>query len=88
MKKLAVVFLRDGGTHPRVQLRETITRRIVKSYASDVLEVQSEGRSLLARIMSLVYVGDWMSYYLAILNKQNPTPVKVIEYLKNELAKA
>lgn len=88
MKKLTVVFLRDRGTHPRVQLREEITRRIVKSYASDVFEVQSEGRSLLARIISLVYVGDWASYYLAILNRQNPTPVKVIEYLKNELARA
>jgi glucose/mannose-6-phosphate isomerase len=88
MKKMTVVFLRDRGTHPRVQLRQEITRRIVRSLASDVLEVQSEGRSLLSRIISLVYVGDWASYYLAILNKQNPTPVKVIEYLKNELAKA
>jgi len=88
MKKMTVVFLRDRGTHPRVQLREEITKKIVKSFASDVLEVWSEGRSLLARIISLVYVGDWVSYYLAILNKQNPTPVKVIEYLKSELAKA
>lgn len=88
MKKMTVVFLRDRGTHPRVRLREEITMRIVKSYASDVLEVRSEGRSLLARIISLVYLGDWVSYYLAILNKQNPTPVSVIEYLKNELAKA
>ena len=88
MKKMTVVFLRDRGTHPRVQLREEITKKIIKSYASDVLEVRSEGRSLLARIMSLVYLGDWVSYYLAILNKQNPTPVKAIEYLKGELAKA
>ena len=88
LKKMAVVFLRDRGTHPRVQLREEITRRIIRSYASEVVEVRSEGRSLLARIFSLVYVGDWASYYLAILNRQNPTPVKVIEYLKNELAKA
>ncbi|MCX6133264.1 MAG: bifunctional phosphoglucose/phosphomannose isomerase [Ignavibacteriales bacterium] len=88
MKNMTVVFLRDRGTHPRVQLREEITRKIIKAYASDVLVVSSEGRSLLARIISLVYVGDWVSYYLAILNKQNPTPVTVIEYLKNELGKA
>jgi len=87
MKRMTVVFLRDRGTHPRVQLREEITKKIIKSYASDVLEVRSEGRSLLARIMSLVYLGDWVSFYLAILNKQNPTPVKAIEYLKGELAK-
>ena len=61
--------------------------KIVKRYASGVQEVWSEGGSLLARMFSLVYFGDWMSYYLAILNKQNPTPVKAIDYLKSELAK-
>ena len=88
MKQMSVIFLRDRGTHPRVRMREEITRKIVKSYASNVQEVTSEGRSLLARIMSLVYFGDWVSYYLAILSKQNPTPVTVIDYLKNELGKA
>ena len=87
MKRMTVIFLRDRGTHPRIQLREEITKRIVREYAADVVDVWSEGRSLLARVFSLVYLGDWMSYYLAILNKQNPTPVKVIEYLKHELAK-
>ena len=58
MKKMTVVFLRDRGTHPRVQLREEITKKIIKSYASDVLEVWSEGRSLLARTISLVYIND------------------------------
>ena len=88
MKQMSVIFLLDRGTHPRVRLREEITKKIVKSYASNVQEVSSEGRSLLARIMSLVYFGDWVSYYLAILTKQNPTPVTVIDYLKNELGKA
>lgn len=88
MKNLSVVFLRDRGTHPRVQRREEITGKIIREYASDVQEVWGEGRSLLARMISLVYFGDWVSYYLAILNKQNPTPVKVIDYLKNELGKA
>jgi glucose/mannose-6-phosphate isomerase len=88
MKKTVVVFLRDRGTHPRIRMREEITSRIIKSHTSHVEEVWSEGRSLLARIISLVYFGDWMSYYLAILNKQNPTPVKVIEYLKEELSNA
>ena len=88
MKRIAVIFLQDRGTHPRIRLRTAITQKIVHAYASDVIDVWSEGRSLLARIFSLIYLGDWMSYYLAILNRENPIPVKVIEYLKGELAKA
>ena len=87
MKKMAVVFLRDKGTHPRVRLREEVTKGIIQRYASVVLEAQSEGKSLLARMFSLIYLGDWVSYYLAILNNEDPTPVKVIDFLKGELAK-
>jgi glucose/mannose-6-phosphate isomerase len=52
-----------------------------------VTEVRSEGKSLLARMFSLIHFGDWMSLYLAILNNEDPEPVEVIDYLKNELAK-
>jgi glucose/mannose-6-phosphate isomerase len=38
-------------------------------------------------MFSLIYLGDWMSFYLAILNGIDPTPVRVIDYLKSELAK-
>jgi glucose/mannose-6-phosphate isomerase len=84
---LAVVFLRDGHDHPRVKVRMEITKGIVEQYASRVIEVKSEGKSLLARMFSLIYLGDWMSFYLAVLNGIDPTPVRVIDYLKGELSK-
>lgn len=87
MDEMVVVFLRDKADHPRVKIRMEITKDIVQQYAAKVIEVESEGRSLLARMFSLVYLGDWVSYYLAMLNGVDPTPVKVIDYLKNELAK-
>lgn len=82
-----VVFLRDRSDHPRVRVRMDITKDIVRQYAAKVVDVQSEGRSLLARMFSLIYLGDWVSFYLAILNGIDPTPVTVIDYLKNQLAK-
>jgi len=84
---MVVLFLRDKFDHERVQLRMNITKDIVNQYASKVIEVHSEGKSLLTRLFSLIYLGDWVSYYLAILNGVDPTPVKVIDYLKNELGK-
>ncbi|HDL02639.1 MAG TPA: hypothetical protein ENH25_00750, partial [candidate division Zixibacteria bacterium] len=30
-------------------------------------------------------IGDFASFYLAVLNKIDPTPVKVIDFLKAEL---
>jgi glucose/mannose-6-phosphate isomerase len=36
-------------------------------------------------MVSLVSFGDWVSYYLAILYGVDPSPVKVISYLKERL---
>jgi glucose/mannose-6-phosphate isomerase len=87
MKNLAVILLRDAKDHKRVQLRMDINKEIIGKYTDNMIEVRSEGRSLLARMFSLVHLGDWTSYYLAILNGVDPTPVKVIDYLKAELGK-
>jgi glucose/mannose-6-phosphate isomerase len=87
-EEMVVLFLRDKFDHERVKVRMEVTKGVINQYASKVIEVHSEGRTLLARMFSLVYLGDWTSYYLAILNGVDPTPVKVIDYLKNELGKA
>lgn len=87
MEEMAVVFLRDAGDHERVKIRMEITKGIVGEYAAKVIELESEGSSLLARMFSLIYLGDWVSYYLALMNGIDPTPVRVIDYLKRELGK-
>lgn len=87
MKKTEVVFLRDRGVHNRVSFREEVTMKVIAQYSSHINEVWSKGSSLLARMFSLIHFGDWVSYYLAILNGEDPTPVKVIDYLKEELAR-
>jgi glucose/mannose-6-phosphate isomerase len=38
--------------------------------------------------MSAVLLGDYVSYYLALLNEVDPSPVAVIDYLKGRLAEA
>ncbi len=87
MKKIHVIILRDKEDNARVQLRMNITRDIIGGFADGITEVRSEGKSLLARTFSLLYLGDWVSFYLAMANGVDPTPVKKIDFLKEELAK-
>lgn len=86
-KDFVVVILRDKQVHPRVSLRMDITRDILKKEGVRVIEIWSSGEELLSRIFSLVYIGDFISYYLAILYGIDPTPVDRVTYLKNQLAK-
>jgi glucose/mannose-6-phosphate isomerase len=87
MREIQVLVLRDRGDHPRVAIRMNITEDVLREQTPHVTEVWSEGKTLLARIFSLVALGDWVSLYLAILHGQDPTPVAVIDHLKKELGK-
>lgn len=85
LKRFMVVILRDKGEHIQVKKRIEISKEILQKEGIKVEEVCSEGESLLARIFSLIYIGDFTSFYLAILNGEDPTPVKRIDYLKRRL---
>jgi len=45
------------------------------------------GEDIFAQILSLILLGDWISFYLAILNQVDPTPVKQIEAIKRSSKK-
>lgn len=87
MKKMHVIILRDKDDYRRVQLRMDITKGIIAQWADGITEVHSQGRSLLARMFSLLYLADWVSFYLAMLNGVDPSPVAKIDFLKDQLAK-
>ena len=88
MKNFAVVFLRDKADHTRVQIRMSITQQLIRHDAGMMTEVWAKGRSPLARMFSLIVLGDFTSVYMAFLNKVDPTSIDRINYLKKSLAKA
>jgi len=85
---LRVLILRDEDDHPRISARMDIVKEIIGGENVKVTEIRSEGSNRLQRMMSLVQFGDFVSVYLAVLNKVDPTPVSVIDYLKEQLGKA
>ncbi len=87
MEDLVAIILKDSGDHPRTKKRMEITKLLIEKEGVKVIEVCSQEKRLLARIFSLIYIGDFVSFYLAILNNVDPTPVDVVQYLKKELAK-
>ena len=84
--RFAAVFLDDADTHPRVQERIALTRELVSGQATGTFVVASRGRTTVERVFSLVLLGDLVSLYVAVLRGVDPTPVDVIEELKERLA--
>ena len=86
VKDIHVLFLRSPLMNRRLRLRMDVTAELLDKAGVSHEYVDSEGESALAQMMSLIMLGDFVSYYLAILYRQDPSPVEVIDYLKKRLA--
>jgi len=86
--KVYVVMLRCPSLHPRTLIRYRVTSELLEQNSISHEILDSKGKGELSQMMSLVYLGDWVSYYLAILCETDPTPVKAIDYLKKRLSEA
>ncbi len=87
LAQAVIIILKDRFGQERVEQRIAITKDIILPRVKAVIEVESTGTSFLARLYSLIYTGDYVSYYLALNYGLDPTPVKAIDFLKAELAR-
>ena len=86
LARMQVIALRDASDHGQVQKRFGATRDLVAPSIGGWHELESEGESALSRMLSLVQLGDWASFWLAMRKGVDPTPVETIQQLKKTLA--
>jgi glucose/mannose-6-phosphate isomerase len=80
-----VIIIKDENDHERIKKRMDIFKELVKQRGVEVTEIGLSGPNRLAKIMSAIYIGDWVSFFLAIRKKLDPTPVKLVEDFKGKL---
>ncbi len=83
-RSLAFVFFRTKDESKRMQRRFEFTKKLV-SKKSSAIEIWLEGKTNIERMFYGILLGDFISYYLALLNKKDPSEIKNIDYLKNAL---
>ncbi len=83
---LHAVILRHADMHPRIRLRTdaTIDEMRRADVSCEVIEI--DGAGLLAQVLRAVWMGDYVSYYLGLLNGVEPSPVDALDRLKAFMA--
>lgn len=84
---IIVVVFSDIDDNRRVKSRMKIVTDFLNYRGVEVLKIESDGSNLLERMFSVIQLGDFASFYLAVLNDCDPSVIEPIEYLKQELAK-
>jgi glucose/mannose-6-phosphate isomerase len=87
-ERVMVVMLSSSLNHPRVTLRESITSEVLGRWGVRTELVEARGTRPLEQLFSASYFGDFVSYYLALINDIDPSDIEVINYLKQKLAQA
>lgn len=82
------LFLTDESAGERLSRRAALTARQYEGLGVETELVSARGSSRLARLFSLVQLGDYASCYLALLYGVDPTPVDAIQAFKARLAGA
>lgn len=85
--RVHVVMLDSAQIGERTRVRYEVTQRILAEHGIGFTPVIGQSADRLAAVLEMILVGDFASYYLALLNGVDPTPVAMIDYLKAELAK-
>ena len=86
-ENLSVLYLRNENDYYRNDARIEINQSIVKKYTNTVLEVWSKGDSIIENSVYLINLGDWISWYLSVLNNVDAIEIDVINFLKEKLSK-
>ncbi|TET20683.1 bifunctional phosphoglucose/phosphomannose isomerase [Candidatus Bathyarchaeota archaeon] len=84
-KKFSVILIRDHNEPPEIKHRIEMTKMLALHKAQKVLEIYARGKGGLAKMFSVLLVGDFVSVFLAILQGVDPAPVKTIDLIKREM---
>jgi glucose/mannose-6-phosphate isomerase len=85
-KNLAFVFFRSKDESVRMQKRFAFTKKLV-SKMSESTEIWLKGKTHAERLFHGILIGDFASYYLALLNGKDPSDIKNINALKKTLSR-
>ncbi len=85
--EFSVLWIKDENDNPYIKKRMDIVKSIINKFSDKQIELNLEGGSKIERVFSMIHYIDWISFYLAIMYKVNPSPVNNIMKLKSLMSK-
>jgi glucose/mannose-6-phosphate isomerase len=80
-----IVNFVDKTYHPQIQKRFSILKDIFSKTGIEIISIKSNEENFKVRLLDLIYLGDWISYYLGVLRCFDPSEIDNIHTLKEKL---
>ncbi len=80
-----VLIIKDEMDYGQVKKRMNLTKAIIREHGVDVTELLVKGDSFMTKMLTVIYLGLFTAYHLALKNNVNPSSVDLQENLKKML---
>ncbi|MCW8818340.1 MAG: bifunctional phosphoglucose/phosphomannose isomerase, partial [Ignavibacteriaceae bacterium] len=80
-----VVYLLDKEYHPQNMKRFSILKELLIKQKVEVLTLESNESDRKVRIMDLIFLCDWISFYVSVLRGFDPSEIDFIHQMKKRL---
>ena len=82
-----VINIIDEQYHAQIKKRFEINNTLLKKKQLDILALQSNEEDFKIRLMDLIFLCDWITYYASLFRGVDPSEIDNINYLKEYLSK-
>ncbi|MBI5621771.1 hypothetical protein HY933_02835 [Candidatus Falkowbacteria bacterium] len=86
-RSLRWLFIDSDQYYPANQKRMAITKRVVDKNGLDILDYKLHSKTKLEQSFEMLVFGGYVNFYLAMLNRVDPSPIPWVDYFKAELVK-
>lgn len=80
-----IISIVDDTYHPQIQKRFEILKDIFSKSGVETVNLKSNEETFKVRLLDLIYLGDWISYYVGVLRGYDPSEIDNIDALKDRL---
>jgi len=84
-KYLLFIFIKTELYDSRNSKRLELTKEVVEKNSIETDTITLSGNSQLTQTIELIQLGNWVSFYLAMLNGVDPSKIPWVDYFKKKL---
>ncbi|NWG27315.1 MAG: bifunctional phosphoglucose/phosphomannose isomerase [Ignavibacteriaceae bacterium] len=80
-----VIYLLDKEYNPQIIKRFDTLKELLAGQAIEILTISSNEKNRKVRIMDLIFLADWISFYASVLRGFDPSEIDFINRMKQRL---
>lgn len=84
-ENLVFIFINSNLFGKRIKKRFMLTQDIVRKNKIKALQFMPESKTKLSQSFEVLLFGSYISFYLAMLNRLDPSPIPWVDYFKKSL---